>query len=49
MQELLSIQSTAATMTEINGIKRLFHPDQRWTHEGAVRFVNAVGAHLGDA
>ncbi len=49
IQEMLSNSTIAAKTTEINEIKKLFHPDQGWTLATAQTFANAVVAHLGDA
>ena len=47
MRELLTKWPSA--LTEINGIKPLFGPEQGWTRESALTFVNAAIRHLGDA
>lgn len=49
MQELLSNPTLAASLTEVNGLKLLFAPQQAWNYFEAKGFVDAVVAHLGDA
>jgi hypothetical protein len=48
LQALLSAPQTVEHMTEINGVKLLFHPDQGWTHQDALTFANTVVAQLGN-
>ena len=49
LQWMLHDEPTAATMVEVNDIKRLFTLDQAWSWAGAIAFADAVVAHLGDA
>lgn len=48
LQALLTAPQAVEQMTEINGVKRLFHPDQGWTHQDALTFSNTVVAQLGN-
>lgn len=48
LQALLSNFQATEQMTEINGIKLLFHPDQGWTYQDAVTFAGTVVAQLGN-
>ncbi|MWA35488.1 hypothetical protein [Burkholderia pseudomallei] len=48
LQALLANSQAVAQMTEINGIKLLFHPDQGWTYLDALTFANTVVAQLGN-
>jgi hypothetical protein len=48
MGELLDQPAWVQSVTEINGIKYLFHPTQPWTTDDARRFVQAAHARLLD-
>jgi hypothetical protein len=46
MDALLSDPTWVQNVTEINGIKYLFHPSQTWSADGASAFVRAAHARL---
>jgi len=48
LQALLANSQAVAQMTEINGVKLLFHPAQGWTYQDALTFANTVVAQLGN-
>jgi hypothetical protein len=45
--ELLANEQAADRLTEINGLKWLFHNDQAWTRADARTFAGAASAYLG--